>query len=285
MQTEKLQLHQQAMLKILEEIDRICRKHHIPYMLFAGSALGAIRHQGFIPWDDDLDVLFLREDYKRFLTAAKAEIDDGVFCLQEEFTSEWPMFFSKLRLNGTTCLEKYHPKFPHHQGVYVDIFPCDNAYESGFLRKFQFYISKIIIAKALDKRGYDTDSAKKKAIMAACRILPLKLLCRICQARGQRESSLVHVFLGGGANYQKSVFPRTWIAEKRDGVFEGGTYPVPTHYDELLTTLYGDYRRIPAEDERSVKEHTILVDLEHSYETYEHYRDNMTFRTFTRSIR
>ncbi len=281
----ELRSHQNAMLRILKEIHRICDLHGISYMLFAGSALGAVRHEGFIPWDDDLDVVMLREDYERFLALAPRELDRETFFLQAEFTPEWPMFFSKMRLNGTTCLEKYHPKCPHHQGVYVDIFPCDRAYDNQILRKLQYYASKIIIAKSLDQRGYDTDSTGKKLVMALCRLIPRKPLLKFCRPKGAGQSELVHVFLGGGAAYDRSVFPGQWIREKQDGTFEGGTYPISAHYDALLTTLYGDYRRIPPEEERSVKEHSILVDLEHSYEDYEHYRDGMVFHNFTRSIR
>ena len=157
-----LQDHQSALFILLKEFDRVCRELDIPYMLFAGTMLGAVRHQGFIPWDDDLDVLMARKDYERLLREGDKVLDHEKFFLQKEFTQHWPMFFSKLRLNGTTCLEKYHPKDPEiHQGVYMDIFPMDNAAKTHLGRKFQFLCSKVVIAKALDRRGYDTDSKKK----------------------------------------------------------------------------------------------------------------------------
>ena len=131
--------HQKALLTLLAEFDRICRALSIPYVLFAGTMLGAVRHQGFIPWDDDLDVMMLREDYDRFLREADALLDQERFFLQKEFSAHWPMFFSKLRLNGTACLEKYHPKDHQiHQGVYMDICPCDRAAGSELGRRLQF---------------------------------------------------------------------------------------------------------------------------------------------------
>lgn len=157
-----LKEHQEALYRLLRMFDSICQKHNISYTLFAGTMLGAIRHQGFIPWDDDLDVMMLREDYERFLKLAQTELDSEVYFLQKEFSEHWPLFFSKLRLNNTACLEKYHPKDPCiHQGVYIDIFPCDNASDNSFIRKMQFLASKIVIAKALYKRGYETDSTKE----------------------------------------------------------------------------------------------------------------------------
>ena len=120
---EQHQKHQAALLRLLREFDRVCKQLNIPYVLYAGTLLGAVRHEGFIPWDDDLDVLMLREDYNRLLAEAPAVLDTDTFYLQKEFSDHWPLFFSKLRLNGTTCLEKVHPKDSQiHQGIYIDIF-------------------------------------------------------------------------------------------------------------------------------------------------------------------
>ena len=120
--------HQKALELILCEFDRVCRTLDIRYYLYAGTLLGAVRHQGFIPWDDDLDVLMDRDEYERFMRLAPGLLDGQTFFLQEEFSGNWPMFFSKLRLNGTACQETYHPKdSKSHQGVYIDIFPCDRA--------------------------------------------------------------------------------------------------------------------------------------------------------------
>lgn len=284
-QTATLRQHQQALYSLLEEFDRVCKKLEIPYVLFAGSMLGAVRHQGFIPWDDDLDVMMLRRDYDRFLREAPSVVNQEKFYLQGEFSRHWPMFFSKLRLNGTTCLEKFHPRDPEiHQGVYIDIFPCDNARKSALGRKIQFAASKIVIAKSLRARGYDTDSRKKKLFMGACALLPKGLFLRIVKG-GARDSRLVHSFLGGASAYGKNIYERRFFQERTELPFEGGTYPVPREFDELLTTLYGDYLQIPPPEQREIKQHAILVDLERSYEHYEHYRDDMVFDVHTRSIR
>lgn len=284
-ETQLHQAHQQALLRILQEFDRVCRALNIPYVLFAGTMLGAVRHRGFIPWDDDLDVMMLRSDYERFLAQAEDFLDRETFFLQKAFSDHWPMFFSKLRLNGTACLEKYHPKDPaSHQGVYMDIFPCDNALESEFGRKCQFLASKVVIAKALDKRGYETDSVKKRAFMAFCRLLPGKPFLRLT-CKGKPDSLYVHSFLGGASGYGKNVYPRSYFTQRTELEFAGGKYPVSEHYDALLRLLYGDYMVLPPEDQRAIKQHAILVDLEHSYEHYRHYRDQMQFDVHTRSIR
>ena len=280
-----LQEHQQALLVLLREFDRVCRALEIPYILFAGSLLGAVRHQGFIPWDDDIDVMMLRKDYDRFMAEADRVLDQKGFFLQKEFSEHWPMFFSKLRMNNTACLEKYHPKdHKSHQGIYIDIFPCDNALKTGFGRNIQFLASKVVIAKGLDQRGYATDSVGKKIFMAICRILPYKPFLQLAK-RGSDSSEMVHSFFAAARGYKKNVYPRRFFADRCDAAFEDGTYPIPTSYDELLRVLYGDYMVIPAPDKRVRKRHAILIDLNHSYEKYEHYRDGMKFDGYTRSIR
>lgn len=277
--------HQQALSVILEEFDRVCKALDIPYMLFAGTMLGAVRHEGFIPWDDDVDVILLRQDYDRLLNEAEQVLDSEKFYLQKEFSEHWPMFFSKLRLNNTTCLEKYHPKDPQiHQGIYIDIFPCDNCAKSKLGRKIQFYASKVVIAKALYKRGYDTDSKKKKAFMKICRFLPNKLFLAITKA-GKADSNMVHSFLGGASGFKKSVYPRKYFLTQIQAPFEGKYYPIPAGYDRLLRILYGNYRQLPPAEQRLCKQHAILVDLDNSYEQYAHYRDGMEFEIHTRSIR
>lgn len=277
--------HQKALVTILEEFDRICRKLDIPYVLFAGTMLGAVRHQGFVPWDDDVDVMMLRADYERLLKEGNAVLDTQRFFLQKEFSEHWPMFFSKLRMNNTACIEKYHPKDPQiHQGVYIDIFPCDNARGTELGRKLQFLASKVVIAKSLDKRGYDTDNRKKKLFMALCRLLPMKPFLFYARS-GRRASETVHSFFGGANRYEKNVYPRRYFENRTQAEFEGGTYPISADYDELLTKLYGEYMRLPPEEQRVIKQHAILIDLEHSYEKYSDYRNGMTFNVYTRSIR
>lgn len=277
--------HQAALLTLLKELDRVCKKLDISYVLFAGTLLGAVRHRGFIPWDDDLDILMLREDYDRFLAEAPGVLDNDKFYLQKEFSEHWPLFFSKLRLGGTTCLEKYHPKDgATHQGIYIDIFPCDAACKTGIGRKVQFAASKIVIAKALDKRGYETDSKAKKCFMALCRLLPRKPFVWLAK-RGEKHGKTVHSFFAGAKSYAKNVYPRRYFAELTDVTFEEGSYPAPKDYDGFLRGVYGDYMQLPPPEQRVCKQHAILVDTRRSYEHYADYRDGMTFAVFTRSIR
>ena len=92
-----LTAHQTLLLEMLKDFDAVCRKHHISYQLFAGTALGAVRHHGFIPWDDDVDVILMRSEYDRLLTEAAGDFDPERYYVQRENSAHWPMQFSKLR--------------------------------------------------------------------------------------------------------------------------------------------------------------------------------------------
>lgn len=285
-ETTLLREHQCAMLSLLHQVDAVCARHGIRYMLFAGTLLGAVRHAGFIPWDDDLDIVMLRDDYERFLDAAERELDPQRFYVQREFSAHWPMFSSKLRLNGTTCLEKYHPRDPaQHQGVYIDIFPCDALSDSRWMQKLQFYASKIVIAKSLDRRGYETDSLRKKLFIRACRLLPLGPFRRLATGRRRSPTRMVHTFFGGSSRFEKSVYPLVWFTDTARARFEDRDYPVSAHADALLRRLYGDYMQLPPESERRSKEHVLKLDLERSYECWLDWQRQQKITEYTRSIR
>lgn len=278
--------HQALLLEMLKDFDAVCRKHGIRYQLFAGTALGAVRHHGFIPWDDDLDVILMRSEYDRFFAEAAVDFDADTYYVQQENSAHWPMQFSKLRRNHTACIEKYHPKDPLiHQGVYIDIFPCDNLSDRPLMRKLQFAASKIVIAKALYARGYETNSFVKKLFMQLCRVLPREKLERFCVNRDDVHTSMCHTFFAAGKKYGKNIFPRAWFEETVELPFEDGAFPVSAHYDALLSQLYGDYRRLPPPEARKCKEHAALVDLERSYTDYLVAQQAMNIDAYTRSIR
>lgn len=282
---DTLRRHQLVLLELLTEFDRICRNHDIPYVLFAGTALGAVRHQGFIPWDDDLDIAMLRTDYARFLQVAAGELAEQYY-LQAEFSHHWPMFFSKLRKNGTACMERFIPRDPQmHQGIYIDIFPVDNLSDSGFIRKLQFAASKVVIAKGLRRRGYLTDSTAKKLFMAGCALVPMAPVRRLARLGGKPGTEMVHTFFGAASRYEKNIFPRQWFTETRLWEFEGQMFPVSAHADAMLTKIYGDYMTPPSDGEKGCKVHGVIVDPDRSYEQYLQQQAEMKITEYARSIR
>ena len=272
-------------LEMLKDFDEICKRHNIRYVLFAGTALGALRHQDFIPWDDDLDVALLREDYEKLLGTAGEEWGSKYY-MQREFSEHWPMFYSKLRKNNTAYIEKMAPvDRQQHQGIYIDIFPCDNLASNSFLRAIQFFCSKIVIAKSLSKRGYVTNNFFKKTFMKVCELVPMRWPYKVAIRRNDTSSEFVHTFFGASSKYKKSVFKRRWFAEAVHVPFGDGLFPVSKFCGEMLTTMYGNYMQLPPEEERIAKEHAVLVDLDNSYDCYLEWQSKQYYSTYPKSIR
>ena len=277
---------QKIQLSMLKDFDAVCQKHRISYQLFSGTALGAVRHKGFIPWDDDIDVVMLREDYERFFDSASKELDSNKYYVQREFSEHWPMFFSKLRLNGTTYIEKYHSHDARiHQGIYIDIFPCDNLSDSRLMQKLQYIASKIVIAKSLYARGYETNSTVKKCFMQFCIILPTEPFKRLCIRRNDSSSLKVHTFFGGGKKFERSIFFREWFEQSVKMRFEDSEFPVSAHYDEMLRVMYGDYMVMPTLEQRVCKRHAAIVDINKPYTFHLEEQKNMKIEKYTESIR
>ncbi len=277
---------QKIQLSMLKDFDAVCQKHRISYQLFSGTALGAVRHKGFIPWDDDIDVVMLREDYERFFNSASKELDSNKYYVQREFSEHWPMFFSKLRLNGTTYIEKYHSHDARiHQGIYIDIFPCDNLSDSRLMQKLQYIASKIVIAKSLYARGYETNSTVKKCFMQFCRILPTEPFKRLCIRRNDSSSLKVHTFFGGGKKFERSIYLREWFEQSVKMRFEDSEFPVSAHYDEMLRVMYGDYMVMPTLEQRVCKRHAAIVDINKPYTFHLEEQKNMKIEKYTESIR
>lgn len=277
---------QKIQLSMLKDFDSVCQKHRISYQLFSGTALGAVRHKGFIPWDDDIDVVMLREDYERFFDSASKELESNKYYVQREFSEHWPMFFSKLRLNGTTYIEKYHSHDARiHQGIYIDIFPCDNLSDNRLIQKLQYIASKIVIAKSLYARGYETNSTVKKCFMQFCRILPTEPFKRLCIRRNDSSSLKVHTFFGGGKKFERSIFFREWFEQSVKMRFEDSEFPVSAHYDEMLRVMYGDYMVMPTLEQRVCKRHAAIVDINKPYTFHLEEQRNMKIEKYTESIR
>lgn len=277
---------QKIQLSMLKDFDAVCQKHRISYQLFSGTALGAVRHKGFIPWDDDIDVVMLREDYERFFDSASKELDSNKYYVQREFSEHWPMFFSKLRLNGTTYIEKYHSHDARiHQGIYIDIFPCDNLSDNRLMQKLQYIASKIVIAKSLYARGYETNSTVKKCFMQFCRILPTEPFKRLCIRRNDSSSLKVHTFFGGGKKFERSIYLREWFEQSVKMRFEDSEFPVSAHYDEMLRVMYGDYMIMPTLEQRVCKRHAAIIDINKPYTFHLEEQRNMKIEKYTESIR
>lgn len=124
--TDKLRKVQMVQLEILLEFDRICKKHDIPYQLFAGTLLGSVRHKGFIPWDDDIDLAMIREDYNKFLEVAASELNEHFILQTYETDKEYYKQSGRIRKKDTLMLQEIYKPFSIHHGIPISLMPLDN---------------------------------------------------------------------------------------------------------------------------------------------------------------
>ena len=270
--TDLLNLHD-IILEIALNFDNFCKENNITYYLMGGSALGAIRHKGFIPWDDDFDVFMDRDNYLKFIKVAKTKLDTNKYYFQEEGTVEWPLFFSKIRMNNTTFIEKDVVGRKMHHGIYIDIMCLNYTYNNKLLRYFQYIVARILSSSALSKKGYITTSKTKKMIVVISRFLtfgPLKnILLKMVRIKKSNKSNLIAHFFGR-APFSKTTFPVAFLSTPRYVLFEDFLLPVPKEVEKYLAIRYGSmYMELPSKEVRDkYPSHAYIVDTKKSYKEY-----------------
>lgn len=264
---------QMKILEIVTYLDKFCREHNITYYLMGGSALGALRHKGFIPWDDDLDVFMTFDNYQKFIKCAREELDTKSFYLQEENTEEWPMFFTKLRMNGTTFIEENTKNTKMHQGVYIDIMCLNNVSSNMVYRYLQYCGALLLTAQTLDLRGYsENHSLLKKIAMKGAHYLvkggmKKNLISFVRSLNDKPTEDVGHFF--GKAPFNKTCFPLQWLGTPRYVSFENVQLPIPQEAEKYLSLRFGDFMKLP--DEKTLKQypiHASFVDLTKNYTEY-----------------
>lgn len=245
---------QLVILDIMKDVDELCKNKNITYFLLCGSALGAVRHKGFIPWDDDLDIVMDYENYNRFVQSCRAELDPNKYYFQEGLL-DWPMPFSKVRLKGTYLGEPgAFGTDKDKRGIFIDIFKLDNAAPSTFGRKWQYLCSKYTICYCLLKRGYKEASFKKKLLMYSS--LPLNIgfirkffFHQLTKYNG-KKTDYVAVW-GLRYRFKATFFKKDLFKESVYVPFEDIQLPIPIGSDEMLTQVFGDYMTPPPENQRT----------------------------------
>lgn len=244
-------------LEIMKNIDAVCKRHNIKYYLCAGTALGAIRHHGFIPWDDDLDIMLPREEYNRLLNALNIELSDQ-YWLQSYSTDEhyWQPF-AKVRKTGTVYKEKGMEKFDDSRcGVWVDIFPMDYAGDKGtFGLKWKRYWVKVISFTLRIREFHLNNSSFSRRYAPAIMLLrcfPSSVLKRMQEKimLGNKKKARNFVNLASTYEIDKETYPIAWFAEEIFTQFEDYVLPVPNGYEDYLKQLYGNYMELPPVEKR-----------------------------------
>lgn len=249
-QTQHLQ---KIILVIAKEIDKMCRENGIKYYLFGGSALGAKRHKGFIPWDDDLDIVFDPENYDKFIELCRTNLDTNKYVLQEGGV-DWPEHFSKIRLKGTHIRE-YGEYYINEDmdGIFVDIFRVDNAPNSKIARVIQYFWGKLLLAYAMKKKGYKADSTAKRIMnvfATALKFNPIYKLARIQYYKYNARHTDWTSDVMGRTRWHNAFIHRDIYGEPKEVEFEDTMLFAHHDLNKYLTISYGDYMKLPPEDKR-----------------------------------
>ena len=261
---------QLKILEIIKYIDKLCKKHKIDYYLIYGSALGAVRHKGFIPWDDDLDVGMTYENYLKFIDVCKKELNTKTYFLQTpENEKNYYLSFAKMRDITTTLIEEANKDIDITYGVYVDIFPIVGVPKNKIKRKFLEINRAFALSVNLNVINNKLLYSIFKIIL---KIVGKERLLKICKKNCVKYSCNDYedwccIFDGDGMKCNmttKTIMGKPTIVE-----FEDTKLPIPEEYDSYLTHLYNDYMKIPSKKQIKEKEHTpYIIDLKHSYKEY-----------------
>lgn len=249
---EILRKAQLVMLDMLIEFDAICKKHQLQYWLDSGTLLGAVRHQGFIPWDDDIDLSMPVEDYNKFLNIAKSELSSEIFLQTSHTDKQFKFDYIKLRSNKARIIE-FHERdkdIKYHQGVFVDIFPMLTI-ENTEANKEQ-YDSTLKEIRDVSSVSLHTPNGKDDPVKRATLVASLK------QKHHGWQNDTSKVIYGGempdvAAWFDiEEVFPLTAMK------FEGHSFPAPNNPSHYLDAIYHfDYRQLPPKDKRITHAHSI----------------------------
>jgi lipopolysaccharide cholinephosphotransferase len=240
---------QLIMFDMLVEFDKICRKHNLQYWLDSGTLLGAIRHNGFIPWDDDIDLSMPVEDYREFARIAKDELPEGIFFQNKITDPSFPFDYMKLRSERATIVEFHEAgrDVDYHQGVFVDIFPMFAINETK-LNHF-FYEKSFSIIRFFSAKKFDCTRIRKvikKSIEKLHVGWDKKIGTNVIYSGKMPD-------VAGAFNYN-AIYPLVKME------FEGREFPVPNDPHHYLSTLYSfDYMELPPEDKRATHAEEIKI--------------------------
>ena len=261
---------QQKELESLVYFADFCRRHQLRWYLLGGCVIGAVRHGGFIPWDDDVDLIMPREDYRRMLQLWKQEENDRFLMLTTDGAVFTGNCFATLVDVSATMVKENQKDIDVPHGIVTDIFPMDGCPEGRIRRYLQYY-------HAMMYSLYITEVVPTKH-GAAVRLfgsLLLKLVpsrrrrTKIWQKHERRMSRYpfeAHEWcteLCAGPHYMRNKYPRDAFmqAEYRD--FEGLSMPLPAGWDVYLRTAFGDYMQLPPEDQQVPHHDLVALDLTH----------------------
>ena len=272
--TEKLR---ETELDILKAFIEVCEKLHLKYYALGGTMLGAVRHSGFIPWDDDIDVGMLREDYEILMEKGQALLPDHLFLQNRKTDPGCPVPYAKIRDSRTAFIETVYRYKKMNHGIFIDIFPLDYYPDDDAEGKRLFRKKEIIGYRMYREYNIpkETRSSPIKELIKntiSTALVPVypsadKAVNKLDeQFKSLKKSKRVTNYYGVWS--KKEIVPCEWYGDGCSGVFEGITIQLPSEYDKLLTQIFGNYMEYPPVEERVAHHYTEVIDPYNSYLQY-----------------
>ncbi len=267
---------QGKMLEVLVYFKEFCDKNGLTFTLCGGTCLGAVRHKGFIPWDDDVDVFMLREDYEKLQDLWTKNADTTRYaCVRSNESVNIHHSATEIKDNHTTFINKHSVDADIHHGLMIDVIPIDCVAPTKLGKILQMIDSMLYCCfnfqRLPDHKSKLVYYATKLALgvfrSPKIRYALWKGAERRIAKYNPKGSGLVASF-GEGASIMKMRFPREWFEKPAYLEFEGHLMPVPANTDEYLKISFGDYRQLPPEEDRIARHDAVFIDLEHSYTQY-----------------
>lgn len=243
-------------LELLIEFDRICRANNILYSIDGGTLLGAVRHSGFIPWDDDADVIMVRSEYDKFKSVCNQELDKTRFYFQDlDSTSGYRWGYGKLRRRNSSFIRLNQEHMPYEQGIFLDVFVCDNVPENYYLRSMCNLVSFLYRKTFWSVVGRKTEKGWKRVLFFCLSLFPEETLKRsyrwYVMHRNKKYSIWVKCLTFPACN-RTYGYKREWYEDVEDITFENVILKGSRKATEYLKFLYGDYMALPPVEKQKV---------------------------------
>ena len=275
--TKELQPRWNAVIiDVLSVFIRICEAQRLRYFCAGGTAIGAVRHQGMIPWDDDIDVFMPRPDYDRFLRLAAQSMPEGYEVLSPYATKDYPMYFAKMCNARTTLLE--NERIPCVFGLYIDIFPLDGACDDVETcyrekRRFKRLMNKLEAVSTHNSFGEYVGLLTKRREWGRFAVKTVAFCCRSWLRRwllkqmdsiayGHDYALSSRVVTYSGAYQRQEIYPKAWLETPQMFAFESLMVNLPHDYDAYLRHFFGDYMTLPPVEQRASHHQKVFFDLD-----------------------
>ena len=264
---------QKVELDILQHFIEACEKLNVQYFLVCGSALGAKRHAGFIPWDDDMDVGMYREDYNKFMEQAPAILPEGYFLQNYKTDPAYSNVFAKLRNSNTTYIEKTAADLKINHGIYIDIFPLD-GYPKGQFQRHLLATKKLLYFRQLSCafKGHKSIISKLAANffrLLGCHKRTAKIVAKYEALISRYPVKASKLICNHGTWYgDRDYIAAEFYGKGSDGVFEGLKVRLPEQCEQYLQALYGDWQQLPPPEKQIGHHYYQVCDTQKPYTEY-----------------